>query len=85
MAPRPAPGGVELDDGSVEEVDVGSICGDVRISHLEAERDDAQETVCWASKTGQRGVTVPVDLREEQQCHAWSTAPCRSSARSTSW
>jgi NAD(P)-dependent dehydrogenase (short-subunit alcohol dehydrogenase family) len=42
---------------------------DVLITHLEAEEDDAQETVGWVAETGQRGITVSVDLREEQQCH----------------
>ncbi len=43
---------------------------DVLITHLEAEKDDAQETVGWVTETGRRGIAVAVDLREEQQCYA---------------
>jgi len=43
---------------------------DVLITNLEAEKDDGQETMSWVTQTGQRGLAVPVDLREEQQCRA---------------
>jgi NAD(P)-dependent dehydrogenase (short-subunit alcohol dehydrogenase family) len=41
---------------------------DVLISYLEAEEQDAQETVRLIQKSGREVVTVPGDLRSEQQC-----------------
>jgi len=43
---------------------------DVLISHLDSEEDDAQETARWVTEAGRRAVTVPADLRDEQQCRA---------------
>jgi NAD(P)-dependent dehydrogenase (short-subunit alcohol dehydrogenase family) len=41
---------------------------DVLITYLEAEKDDAEETARWVSQAGRSVVTMPVDLRVEQQC-----------------
>ncbi len=41
---------------------------DVLISYLPEEEDDAQETVQLIEKAGRRAVTVPGDIRDEQQC-----------------
>ena len=41
---------------------------DVLITHLEAEKDDAEETARWVREAGRSAVTVPTDLREEQNC-----------------
>src|SRR3954469_10107174 len=43
---------------------------DVLISHLDSEEDDAQETARWVTEVGRRAVTVPADLRDQQQCRA---------------
>jgi NAD(P)-dependent dehydrogenase (short-subunit alcohol dehydrogenase family) len=41
---------------------------DVLITHLEAERSDAQDTVHWVEQAGRKAVTVAADVREEDQC-----------------
>ncbi|HEY0814012.1 MAG TPA: SDR family oxidoreductase [Pseudonocardia sp.] len=41
---------------------------DVLITYLEAEKDDADETARWVREAGRSVVTVPTDLREEQNC-----------------
>src|SRR5690349_6493086 len=41
---------------------------DVLITHLEAEKDDAEETARWVRDAGRTAVTVAADLREEQSC-----------------
>jgi hypothetical protein len=41
---------------------------DVLITHLDAERDDAQDTAQWIEQAGRRAVTVPADLTEEANC-----------------
>jgi hypothetical protein len=41
---------------------------DVLIAHLEAEVDDAKETVRLVEEAGRKGVSVPCDLREEADC-----------------
>jgi NAD(P)-dependent dehydrogenase (short-subunit alcohol dehydrogenase family) len=41
---------------------------DVMISHLEAEKDDAEETARWVTEAGRTAVTMPADVREERQC-----------------
>jgi NAD(P)-dependent dehydrogenase (short-subunit alcohol dehydrogenase family) len=41
---------------------------DVLITHLDEEKDDAQETVRWVKQAGRRAVTVAADLREEANC-----------------
>jgi NAD(P)-dependent dehydrogenase (short-subunit alcohol dehydrogenase family) len=43
---------------------------DVLISYLPDEEEDAQETVQFVEKAGRRAVTVPGDIRDEQQCTA---------------
>ena len=43
---------------------------DVLISHLDAEQQDAQETADWVTQAGRHAVTVPGDLRSEEQCRA---------------
>lgn len=42
--------------------------GDVLITCLESEQDDARETARWVVDAGRRAVTVASDLREEQHC-----------------
>jgi len=42
----------------------------VLITCLEAEEDDAQETVRWVVDAGRQAVTMPTDLRDEQRCRA---------------
>jgi NAD(P)-dependent dehydrogenase (short-subunit alcohol dehydrogenase family) len=41
---------------------------DVLITHLESEKDDAEETARWISDAGRSAVTMAADLRDEQQC-----------------
>jgi len=41
---------------------------DVLISHLASEQDDAEETLRLVHDAGRIGVSVPGDLREEDQC-----------------
>ncbi|MGS0687321.1 SDR family oxidoreductase [Nakamurella sp. GG22] len=41
---------------------------DVVISYLDAEEDDARETVRLVEDAGRRAVTVPGDLQQEQEC-----------------
>jgi NAD(P)-dependent dehydrogenase (short-subunit alcohol dehydrogenase family) len=41
---------------------------DVLITHLEAERADAEETARWITEAGQRAVTLAVDLTSEADC-----------------
>ena len=41
---------------------------DVLITHLDAEKEDAEETVRWITEAGRRAVALPVDLREESAC-----------------
>ena len=41
---------------------------DVLIAHLASEQDDADRTVRLVEEAGRRGVSVPCDLREEQEC-----------------
>ena len=43
---------------------------DVLIAYLEAEEEDAQETVRLVEEAGRKAVSVPADLREEQACQA---------------
>jgi NAD(P)-dependent dehydrogenase (short-subunit alcohol dehydrogenase family) len=40
----------------------------VLITHLDAEKDDAEETARWVSEAGRQAVTVAADLRDEQCC-----------------
>ncbi|HET9254721.1 MAG TPA: SDR family oxidoreductase [Pseudonocardiaceae bacterium] len=42
---------------------------DVLISHLESERADAEETLRLVREAGRTAVSVPGDLREEDQCN----------------
>jgi NAD(P)-dependent dehydrogenase (short-subunit alcohol dehydrogenase family) len=41
---------------------------DVLITHLDAEKDDAQETARWVEQAGRKAVTVAADLTEEANC-----------------
>jgi NAD(P)-dependent dehydrogenase (short-subunit alcohol dehydrogenase family) len=41
---------------------------DVFITHLDAEKDDAEETARWVRDAGRTAVTMAVDLREEHNC-----------------
>ena len=41
---------------------------DVLITHLDTEKDDADETASWVRQAGTRAVTMAVDLRDEQAC-----------------
>jgi NAD(P)-dependent dehydrogenase (short-subunit alcohol dehydrogenase family) len=41
---------------------------DVLITHLDAEEEDAQETVRWITEAGRRAAALSVDLREESAC-----------------
>ena len=41
---------------------------DVLITHLDAEKDDAEETARWVREAGRTVVTMAVDLREEHAC-----------------
>jgi NAD(P)-dependent dehydrogenase (short-subunit alcohol dehydrogenase family) len=41
---------------------------DVLITHLDAEKDDAEETARWVRDAGRTAVTMAVDLREEHNC-----------------
>ena len=41
---------------------------DVLITHLEAEKDDAEETARWVREAGRSVVTMPTDVIEEQNC-----------------
>ena len=41
---------------------------DVLITHLDAEKEDAEETVRWITEAGRRAVALSVDLREESAC-----------------
>lgn len=43
---------------------------DVLITHLDAEKDDAEETARWVSEAGRRAVTVAVDLTGEEGCRS---------------
>ena len=43
---------------------------DVLISYLDSEEDDAQETARWVTEAGRKAVTVPGDIRTEEQCRA---------------
>ncbi len=43
---------------------------DVLINYLESEEEDAQETARWVTEAGRKAVTVPGDLRTEEQCRA---------------
>jgi len=43
---------------------------DVLISYLETEEEDAQETARLITEAGRTAVTVPGDLRSEEQCRA---------------
>ena len=43
---------------------------DVLISYLDEEETDAKETARWVTEAGRTAVTVPGDLRSEEQCHA---------------
>jgi NAD(P)-dependent dehydrogenase (short-subunit alcohol dehydrogenase family) len=43
---------------------------DVLISYLDSEEDDAQETARWVTEAGRKAVTVPGDIRTEEQCKA---------------
>jgi len=42
---------------------------DALISYLEAEEDDARDTVRYIEAAGRKAVAVPGDLAEEEQCH----------------
>ncbi|BCL31329.1 SDR family oxidoreductase [Streptomyces aurantiacus] len=41
---------------------------DVLFTHLPAEADDARETVRLVEEAGRRGLAVPCDIRDEEQC-----------------
>ena len=41
---------------------------DVLISHLDAEKDDAEETARWVREAGRTVVTMAADLTEERNC-----------------
>ncbi|MGD6978971.1 MULTISPECIES: SDR family oxidoreductase [Citricoccus] len=41
---------------------------DVAINYLPEEEEDAQDVVGWIDKAGRTAVTVPGDLRDEQEC-----------------
>ena len=41
---------------------------DVLITHLDAEKEDAEETVRWITEAGRRAAALSVDLREESAC-----------------
>jgi NAD(P)-dependent dehydrogenase (short-subunit alcohol dehydrogenase family) len=41
---------------------------DVLITHLDDEKDDAQDTARWVEQAGRRAVTVAADLTEEANC-----------------
>ncbi len=43
---------------------------DVLINYLESEEQDAQETARWVTEAGRKAITVPGDLRSEEQCRA---------------
>jgi NAD(P)-dependent dehydrogenase (short-subunit alcohol dehydrogenase family) len=43
---------------------------DVLINYLDSEEEDAQETARWVTEAGRKAVTVPGDLRTEEQCRA---------------
>ncbi|MCO1657678.1 SDR family oxidoreductase [Pseudonocardia humida] len=43
---------------------------DVLISYLESEETDAKETARWVTEAGRKAVTVPGDIRTEEQCRA---------------
>jgi len=43
---------------------------DVLLTHLPEEEEDAAETARWVTEAGRRAVTVPVDLRSEEQCRS---------------
>jgi NAD(P)-dependent dehydrogenase (short-subunit alcohol dehydrogenase family) len=48
---------------------------DVLITHLDAERSDAEDTAHWIEQAGRRSVTLAADVREEDQCrHIVDTA-----------
>jgi NAD(P)-dependent dehydrogenase (short-subunit alcohol dehydrogenase family) len=40
---------------------------DVLFTHLDAEKQDADETARWVAEAGRRAVPVPADVREERQ------------------
>jgi hypothetical protein len=44
--------------------------GDVLITHLDEEKQDAEETLHWVTEAGRRGIAVAADLREQQQCES---------------
>jgi NAD(P)-dependent dehydrogenase (short-subunit alcohol dehydrogenase family) len=41
---------------------------DVLITHLDAERSDAEQTAHWIKEAGRRAVTLAADVREESEC-----------------
>ena len=41
---------------------------DVAIVHLPNEEEDARETATWVERAGRKVVTIPADIRDEQQC-----------------
>ena len=41
---------------------------DVLFTHLDAETDDAAETVRWVTEAGRSALALPADLSDEQQC-----------------
>ncbi|MFE6038933.1 SDR family oxidoreductase [Streptomyces sp. NPDC056452] len=41
---------------------------DVLFTHLPSEAEDARETIHLVEKSGRRGLAVPCDIREEEQC-----------------
>ncbi|GAA2251904.1 NAD(P)-dependent oxidoreductase [Streptomyces ruber] len=43
---------------------------DVLFTHLDAEKDDAQETARWVEDAGRRAVPVSCDIREEENCRS---------------
>ena len=43
---------------------------DVLISHLPEEQEDAEETLRWVREAGRTGISVPGDIRSEEQCAA---------------
>jgi len=41
---------------------------DVAIVHLPNEEEDARETTKWVEQAGRKALSIPADLRDEQQC-----------------
>ncbi|SDJ57576.1 SDR family oxidoreductase [Streptomyces indicus] len=43
---------------------------DVLFTHLDSEKNEAEETARWIREAGQQAVAVPCDIREEENCRA---------------